>query len=230
MLKLYHHPFCPHSRAVRLALGEYGVQFECTTEYPWVRRQEFLMLNPAGTIPVLHENDGGPVCGTTVILEYLDETRGYSKPDRRLLPDHPVKRAEVRRLVDWFLNKFHVEVLGYLVHERIYKQEMAPKYGGGQPDSAILRVARTNMGHHLQYIGYLAATRKWLAGDELSFADLAAAAMLSTADYLGEVPWARDENTKSWYARVKSRPSFRPLLSDKMLGMPPSATYADLDF
>jgi glutathione S-transferase len=29
---------------------------------------------------------------------------------------------------------------------------------------------------------------------------------------------------------VKSRPSFRPILADVMGGLPPSQTYADLDF
>lgn len=230
MLKLYHHPFSPESRFIRLALGEYGIPFETHTEYPWARRREFLMLNPAGTLPVLKENDGPAVCEASVIMEYIDETRGYAIPNRRLLPDHPEARAETRRLTSWFLQKFHAEVIGYIVHERIYKQEMPNSIGGGQPDSSILRVARTNMRNHLRYIGYLAATRKWLAGDKLSFADLAAASFLSCADYLGEVPWSEDENVKSWYARVKSRPSFRPVLADKMLGMPPSQTYADLDF
>ncbi|WP_310621613.1 glutathione S-transferase family protein [Flexibacterium corallicola] len=230
MLTLYHHPFSPASRFIRLALAEYNVPFECKTEAPWARRQGFLMKNPAGTIPVIEENDDNPVCGANVIMEYLDETRGYAISDKRLLPDHPLTRAEVRRLVNWFLIKFEQEVIGHLVREKIYKQEMPNSQGGGQPNSDALRVARNNMVNHLRYIGYLAATRKWLAGENMSFADLAAAAMLSCADYLGEVPWAEEENVKSWYARVKSRPSFRPLLLEKMLGMPPSATYADLDF
>ncbi|KZK87433.1 Glutathione S-transferase [Pseudovibrio sp. Ad13] len=230
MLKLYHHPFSPESRFARLALGEYGTPFECQTEYPWARRHDFLMMNPAGTIPVLKENDGPAVCGPIVIMEYLDETRGYAIPNSRLLPDHPEARAETRRLVSWFLQKFLGEVIGYIVQERIYKQEMPDSQGGGQPDSSILRIARVNMLNHLRYIGYLAATRKWLAGDRLTFADLAAASLLSCADYLGEVPWSEDENVKSWYARMKSRPSFRPILADKMLGMPAAKTYADLDF
>ncbi len=187
-------------------------------------------MNPSGSVPVLVENDGNPVCGASVIMEYLDETWGYSKPDRRLLPDHPRERAEVRRLVMWFLNKFESEVTGYLVRERIYKQEMSHAEGGGAPNSDFLRVARINMRNHLRFMGYLCATRRWLSGDEMTFADLAAAAHLSCADYLGEVPWVQDDNVKQWYAKIKSRPSFRPLLSDRVLGMPASVTYADLDF
>lgn len=230
MLTLYHHPFSPSSRFVRLILGEYGANYEMHTINPWERRREFLMLNPAGTVPVLIENGGTPVCGPYAIMEYLDETRGYAMGDRRLMPDHPELRAETRRLVEWGLRKFDDEVAGHFVRERIYKQDMPSSQGGGSPDSAILRAARANIGHHLRYFGYLAASRNWLAGERLTFADFAVAAELSCADYLGEVPWAEEENVKAWYARMKSRPSFRPLLAEKMLGMPPAPVYADLDF
>ena len=230
MLVLYHHPFSPASRFARLALAEYEVHFETRVEHPWERRREFLLINPAGQVPVAVENDGPPICGASVLMEYLDETRGYMIPERRLLPDNAGRRAEVRRLVDWFLTKFDSEVVGSFVREKVYKQDMPRDQGGGEPDSAILRVARANIRSHLRYIGYLAASRRWLGGDRVSFADFAAAAELSCADYLGEVPWDEDENAKAWYARMKSRPSFRPILSEKILGMKPSATYADLDF
>ena len=129
--------------------------------------------------------------------------------DRRLLPAEPAARVEVRRLLDWFLSKFHNEVTGYLVMEKIYKRFMPAELGGGAPDMSAIRAARTNVRYHLKYIGYLIATRKWLAGDQLTYADLAAAAHLSAADYLGDVPWDEDETAKHWYARVKSRPAFR---------------------
>ncbi|MFD1695630.1 glutathione S-transferase family protein [Roseibium aestuarii] len=230
MYTLYHHPFSPASRFVRLILREYGTEYDEKTLHPWERPRELLMLNPAGTIPVLVENDGPAICGPYPIMEYLDETRGYAMGDRRLMPDHPALRAECRRLVDWSLTKFDNEVVGHLVRERIYKQTMPKSAGGGEPDSAALRVARANIHHHMKYFGYLAASRRWIAGENLSFADFALAAELSCADYLGEVPWQTEDNVKNWYARVKSRPCMRPLLGEKILGMPASATYADLDF
>jgi glutathione S-transferase len=102
--------------------------------------------------------------------------------------------------------------------------------GGGSPETGVLRVARHNMRYHLAYIGWLVRTRDWLAGERMSYADLAAATHLSAADYLGDVPWSEDENAKIWYARVKSRPSFRPLLAETLAGIAPSETYANLDF
>jgi glutathione S-transferase len=230
MLTLFHHPFCPHSRFTRLALGEYGLTPRLVEEPVWERREEFLTLNPSGTTPVLVEEGKPPVPGATIIAEYLDETRGSELGDRRFLPQEQGARIEVRRLANWFNEKFFAEVSGPLTMERFYKRRIPIDQGGGSPDTDIIRAVRINIRYHLAYIGWLARTRDWLAGDRLTYADLAAAGHLSAVDYLGDVPWNEDEIAKAWYARVKSRPSFRPLLAETMAGIPPSSTYADLDF
>lgn len=199
-------------------------------ERPWERREEFLHLNPAGGTPVLIEQTGLVVPGAGIIAEYLDETRGLGLSGRRLLPESTVERVEVRRLLHWFLVKFDAEVTEYLVTEKIYKRFMRSDAGGGPPDMNAIRAARTNIRYHLRYIGWLTGQRKWMAGDHLTYADLAAAAHLSCADYVGDVPWDQDEMARDWYARMKSRPSFRLLLADRVPGMAPSDHYADLDF
>jgi glutathione S-transferase len=230
MLTLFHHPFCPHSRFVRLALNEYGLEVRCVEERVWERREPFLIMNPAGTTPVLVEEGRPPIPSAAIVAEYLDETVGSVAADRRLLPLEPERRVEVRRLASWFNDKFFAEVSGPLVMERLYKRYMPAERGGGPPDTDAIRAARANIRYHLAYIGWLVRERDWLGGDRLTYADLAAAAHLSAADYLGDVPWTEDEAAKTWYARVKSRPSFRPILADTLPGIPPSKTYADLDF
>jgi glutathione S-transferase len=227
---LFHHPFCPHSRFVRLALGEYGLPVRLVEERVWERREAFLHLNPAGTTPVLVEEGHPAVPGADIIAEYLDEMRGAEFDAGRLLPAETGTRIEVRRLTGWFNLKFFEEVTNLLVVEKIYKRHMSVSHGGGPPDTQAIRAARANIRYHLAYIGWLMRSRTWLAGERLSYADLAAAAHISVADYLGDVPWSEDEGAKTWYARVKSRPSFRTILADILPGMPPSATYADLDF
>jgi glutathione S-transferase len=116
------------------------------------------------------------------------------------------------------------------VHEKVTKRLMLPGQGGGAPDMELVRAARQNIRYHLRYIGWMLQSRNWLAGDRLTYADLAAAAHLSSVDFLGDVPWGEDEAAKHWYARVKSRPSFRAILNDRIAGMNPSPVYADLDF
>jgi glutathione S-transferase len=230
MLTLFHHSFCPHSRFVRLALGEHGLSARLVEERAWERREEFLLLNPAGTTPVLVEEGHPAIPGAGIIAEFLDETRGHEFGERRFLPRDVDQRVEVRRLMNWFNDKFFAEVSGPLTMERFYRRLLPVSGGGGSPDTEVIRAARHNIRYHLAHIGWLVRTRDWLAGERLTYADLAAAAHLSAVDYLGDVPWKEDEAAKNWYARVKSRPSFRPILAETVAGIPASETYANLDF
>ncbi len=233
MAILHSYPFCAHSRFARLILAETGLATDLVEEKPWERRIPFLEMNPAGTLPLLVDDSGLAIPGARGIADYLvdiADIREEGPNGRRLVPQGVAQRVEVRRLLDWFLGKFHEEVSDYLATEKIYKRFMPAEMGGGPPDMGAIRAARTNVRYHLKYIGFLIAKRNWLAGDQMTYADLAAAAHLSVVDYLGDVPWEENETAKEWYARVKSRPSFRALLADRVPGMAPADHYDNLDF
>jgi glutathione S-transferase len=228
MATLLHYPLCAFSRSIRLALVECGFEAEIVEERPWEWRRAFIELNPAGTVPVLVTDEHGPISGTYPISEFLADTIDERDPRGfQLFPGEPPARAEARRLVDWFHRKFHDEVTSYLVDEKVFRR-FGPQ--SASPNMEAMRAGHDNLRYHLTYIGHLADTRSWLAGEAMSFADLAAAAHLSVLDYLGEVPWEEFEAAKNWYALLKSRPSFRPLLQDRVAGITASETYADLDF
>jgi glutathione S-transferase len=219
---LYHLWLSAQSRKIRVVLKEKNLEFTMKAEKVWERRPEFLALNPAGEVPVLIEPDGTVLADSGAIADYLDEVHR----EKLLIGINPVDRAEVRRLVGWFDRKMDHEVTENLVGEKVMKRFL----GLGQPNSQAIRAGHANIVHHLDYIGYLAERRRWLAGDNFSLADIAAAAHLSVVDYLGDVPWDNHDGAKEWYARVKSRPSFRPLLADHIPGLAPPPHYADLDF
>jgi glutathione S-transferase len=221
MHNLYHQWLSPFCRKVRIVLAEKGLAFTLTLEKVWERRDEFLALNPAGEVPVLVDGDT-VVVDSQAICEYLDEVHR----ERPLVGATPIARAETRRLVAWFDLKFNAEVTRYIVDEKFLKRFLRM----GEPDSQAIRAGHANIGYHLEYITYLCERRRWLAGDDFSLADIAASAHLSAIDYLGDVPWDRFADVKDWYARVKSRPSFRPLLADHIPGLEPPKHYADLDF
>ena len=222
MRTLFHLPLCPFSRKLRIVLREKNLEFELHQERVWDRREDFLAMNPAGEVPVLVEPDGTVVVDSGVIAEYIEET----SRERPLIGIDPIGRAEVRRLVAWFDLKMNREATQNLVGEKLMKRMM----GYGQPNSQAIRAGHANLHHHLDYIGWLVERRRWLAGDHFSLADIAAAAHLSVIDYIGDVPWGQHEPAKDWYARIKSRPSFRPLLADHVPGHAPPEHYADLDF
>lgn len=230
MLTLFHHPLYASCRFIRLAFGEYGEEVALIEEMPWARRKEFLSLNPAGTIPVLLAEGDHAIVGATTIAEYLDETRGALKREKRMMAEDSIQRAEIRRLVSWYLEKMENDVTRHLVRERALKSLMRGTEGGGSPDSTAIRTARANIRQHLKYTNWLASSRDWLAGPRVSNADLAAAAAMSVLDYLGEVEWHDYPQARDWYSRMKSRPAFRTLLSDRVRGLSPVSHYADLDF
>ena len=232
MARLTHFKLCPFSRSIRLLLGELEVEVELAEELPWAWRPAFLALNPSGDLPVLELDDGLVICGAYAISEYAGEMVRRGDPDERLrdpFPGADEDRAEVRRLVDWFHRKLVGEVSHDLLREKVegrMRQEIARR----QPDSDLLRAARGNLRYHLSYVAHLAEQRRWLAGDELSFADMAAAGQLSCLDYLDEVPWDAYPAAREWYMRMKSRPAFQPLLAERLIGIAPPAHYEDLDF
>ncbi len=222
MRVLHHLPLSPYSRKVRLVLNEKRLPFELRAEKLAERRPDYLARNPANTVPMLVEENGLSIPDSAVICEYLEE----AYPDTPLLGRTLAERVEVRRLAAWFDGKFANEVTRNLVHEKIIKREV----GRGNPDATALRAGYANIAGHLDYIGWLAETRKWLAGDNLSLADFAAAAQLSSLDYIGDIDWSLSAPTRDWYARMKSRPSFRAILNDRVTGISPPPHYADLDF
>ncbi len=222
MRVLYHYWLSPFCRKVCIVLGEKKLEFDLELEKYWERRHEFLAVNPAGQVPALVEDEHVTMADSQAICEFLEETH----PEPSLIGGGPAARAEIRRLTAWFDQKFHDEVAGYLLHEKFVKRFR----GEGQPDANLIRAALHNIGYHLDYISYLIERRNWLAGDEFSLADIAAAAQLSSLDYLGDVPWEKFPIAKDWYARIKSRPSFRMVLAEHVPGMPPPLHYADLDF
>ena len=222
MRSLYHHPICPYSRKIRLLLAEKRLGFEVRLEKPWERREEYLALNPAGLVPTLVDDNGLVVPDSAVIAEYLDE----AYPDTSLMGRTLAERVEVRRLVAWFDGRFAQDVTRNLLEEKLLKRLA----GRGHPDSGLLRLGYAGLREHLRYLGWLAETRKFLAGAIVSLADFAAAAHLSALDFAGEVDWSLSPAAREWYARMKSRPSFRALLADRLPGVTPPAHYADLDF
>jgi glutathione S-transferase len=175
---------------------------------------------------VLIEPDGTVLAGTAAIVEYLDE----AYREKLLIGINPIDRAEVRRLTAWFDIKMNLEVTENLLGQKMMRRYGAPGQASTQPNSQAIRAGHANLPHHLDYIGYLVERRRWLGGDHFSVADITAAAHLSSLDYLGDIPWEAHEAAKEWYARIKSRPSFRAILADHVPGAPPPKHYADLDF
>jgi glutathione S-transferase len=225
MYRLYHHPICPFSRKVRVHLAAKEIGFDLIQENFWERRKEFIAMNPAGTLPVLFDHSNASVIvNSATIIEYIEEKHSETKS---FLGEALPKRAEVRRLQNWFDEKFYYEVTKYVLNER-YLNRYLP--GVKAPDSEILRVARRNLNIHLSYIEYLLESRKYLAGDQISVADFAAACQISVLDYFGDINWHHYLPAKDWYSLIKSHKIFGEILKDRLPNITPPDYYSKLDF
>ena len=222
MWTLHQFPLCPFSRKVRILLGEKSIAYDLVQRRPWDEGDDLWRLNDAGRVPVLEDRARNiALCDSRAICEYLEETVERSP----MLAGSALARAETRRLVALFEENFYADVVAPLLHEKMTKRLVLRQ----PPDGRILREAMKRAHGHLDYIDWLVDNRSWLAGSTLSLADLAAAAQVSVADYLGGIDWRGHDQARGWYAVFKSRPSFRPLLAEKMEGVPPPSHYAMVD-
>lgn len=221
MWRLHQFPLCPFSRAVRFALAEKGVPFSLVATYPWAHKEELSRLNPAIQTPVLE--DGRTVlCDSTAIIEFLDESHEHNP----LIGGTPAERAEARRLSAWFTQRFYSEVTMPLLVERMFKRVIARQ----APDGILIRNANRAAETHLQYVDDLLDDNRWLSGPHFGMADIHAASQISVADYMGGIDWKSHEQASIWYSALKSRPTFRAILADRMEGIRPPAHYDQLDF
>lgn len=225
MRSLYHWPLDPASRQARIALGEVKLKFKLEPVNPWQPDEVFQAKCPEALPPCLMDtSDQGEIviAGARAICEYLHE----STPRHPLLSNAILERAEARRLCTWFEGKFANEVNAYILYERVEKGLSSRQ----PPDPSTLRMGRDHLAFHLDYISWLLGTRDWLAGPQFSLADIAAGASLSCLDFIDEVNWQSWPHVKTWYQKLKSRPSFQPLLTDRVPGLTPPPHYSDLDF
>lgn len=221
MVLLIHHPVSPQARKIRAAMSEKKMLFILKEEEPWKLSEDVYKLNPAGELPIFL-SDGNVICGNYAISEYLEE----AAPEIPLIFGDAKQKAEIRRLTEWFDSKFYKEVYQNLVFQKVHKRFAS----GLAPDSKVLKVGLNNLNFHMEYMDWLLDRRKNLACDELSLADITAAAHLSVIDYLGDVPWESFRNAKLWYSKIKSRPCFKDILKDNIRGILPAKHYANLDF
>lgn len=225
MRSLLGQSFDPAARFVRLALLEKGLAARLVTRRADDPDGELARLNPALTLPVLVDEppSGGEiaVCPVAAIADYLEEAYGETP----LLPATSAGRAEARRLFHWFLDKFDREVTGLIALPRVTGGR-GRRWGEPEPIAAFSNA----IVWHFDYLSYLLERRRWIAGERLSIADLAAAAELSVNDYFSLVPWSDFPDVKDWYARLKSRPAMRAILADTLEAQSAPAHYANPDF
>jgi glutathione S-transferase len=222
MRKLYYYQLCAFSRTALLALAEKKLDFSVEITRFWDKNSHLLDLNSFGRLPVLIDLNGSTISGIFAIVEYLEDVYDNIK----LLEQSFTNRAEARRIFQWINEDFAAEITVPLVFEKDIKRY----FQQASPSSTLIKQIKLSMHAYLKQIEKFVEQRNWLAGNTLSIADIAAAAHISVVDYLGSVLWNQFPIAKEWYMRIKSRPSFRRILSDRVPSIHPASHYSNLDF
>ena len=221
MRLLYHFPLCPFSRKVRILLAEKHLDFKTRSIKFWDNNTELYELTGTGQVPVLIDNSY-VISDSNAIAEYLEEVYDIYN----FMGKTPVERAEVRRLVGWFDHSFYYSVTRAILNERVIKY-----YSNAEsPNSSLIRATKSSIAHHVGYIAGMLDKYQWVAGNFFSLADIVVASHLSVLDYLNDISWQNHVVVREWYSLVKARPSFQPILQDRVVGFRPPAHYAKIDF
>lgn len=214
MRRLLHVLMSPPCRLVRLMLAEKRLACDLVPSH-----------DPLVHLPVFTDLDGTTVTGIWAAIDHLENTY----PEYPLVPDDAAGRGETLRLLDWIMTRFHEQVTQRIVYEKAAQSHTGALFRRA-PSMEAVRQGRDALKSTLDALSPMVEERGYLAGREVTLADLALAAHLSALDYYGEIPWTDHPAIAEWYTRMKSRPSFRPLLSDRVPGQPPALNYAELDF
>ena len=221
MITLYHYYLCSSSRYIRLILEEHNISYQTQLENYWKPQKDFLQLNPAGHLPVLINEENFPVIGANSCMEYIRDLK--LRPN--LFVDDYKEKAEINRLIHWFDVIFKKEVFDPIIYEKVFTRII----DNITPNSDNIRAALNNLDFHIQYFNHLLINKNYFIKDKLTYLDFLAAANFSILDYLGLLNLKSYENIKEWYFKVKSRPSFKTLLKDQMVGLNPHENYKEID-
>jgi glutathione S-transferase len=196
-------PGSPFGRAVLATLEEKGAPYRISAVKSAERHSpEHLARHPFGRVPVLQHGDFW-LYETQAILRYID--RVAEGP--RLTPDDARAAARMDQLMninDWYLFMGANRIIGF---ERI----VAPRLLGKAPDGAAIAAAMPGARTVLREIARLLGENPFLAGSELSLADLIVAPQM---EFLSQTPeWAElgapHQNLCAWLRWMGERPSFQ---------------------
>lgn len=186
---------------VKLALLEKGVPFQ--EELVWVGQTD-LSASPLGKVPYL-KTDEGPLCESTVILEYLEA----KYPQHPLLPAEPFAAAKARELLRFI--ELHLE----LVARNLYPEAF---FGGKVSDSAKEKAGQ-QLEKNVAAFATLASFPSFIGGAEFTLADVGAAVHLPLVSSASKIIYGKDVladlPVRDYLKRIGERPAVQKVNADR---------------
>jgi glutathione S-transferase len=170
---------------------DYGRQFNNTGDAAYLR------LNPNGKVPTLVDGDL-VVWESNTILRYLCNRYG----GEALYPADAAARSLIERWMDWQLAALYGPFLALFKEA---KKPVAERSASFAADAADLRA-------QLEILERGALLRPWVAGTELSLADISLGPIVHRClDFPVDLPGLA--TVRAWRERVAARPAFRKAIA-----------------
>jgi glutathione S-transferase len=186
---------------VKLALLEKGVEFE--EELAWVGETD-RAASPLGKVPYL-KTQHGAISESTVMLEYIED----QFPAMPLMPADAFQRAKVRELLRYI--ELHLE----LVARNLYPEAF---FGGKVSDNAKEKTGQ-QLDKNVAAFAQLVKLSPFIAGDQFTLADCAAAVHLPLVSSASKIIYGRDcladLPVRDYLARLSERPAVQRVNADR---------------
>ena len=210
-------PGSPFGRAVVATLEEKGVPYRFAAFAPQdIKASRHFALHPFGRVPILEHGDFR-LYETQAILRYIDRVA----PKPALTPVDPQSAGrmdQVMNINDWYLFQGAGAVIGF---QRI----VGPKFRGLQPDETAIATALPKAQLAFDELARLLGANTYLAGGDLSLADLLVAPQI---DFLTMTPeWSAlirsHSNLQAWHAHMMERPCMQATTWERVMAMAKAA-------
>ena len=201
MLKLCGFAASNYYNKVKLALLEKGVPFEEVTA--WVGETD-AAASPLGKVPYAL-TDEGPISESTVILEYVEDRY----PETPLMPASPYEAAKVRELLRYI--ELHLELLV----RNLYPEA----FFGGKVSEGLKDRLKPQLDKNVAAFGRLARFSPFIAGEQFTLADCAAAVHLPLVSGASKIIYGQDAlaglPVRDYLQRLGARPSVQKVEADR---------------
>jgi glutathione S-transferase len=199
-MKIYDSQAAPNPRRVRVFLAEKGIQvpYEPVDIVKAVNRgPEFRKINPMAGVPVLELDDGAHIAESVAICRYFEETN----------PEPPLfgVGAKERALVEMWQRRMELNLLLPIADSFRQRHDFFKGRIRQVPDYA--EAQRQNAEEALAWLDGELASRRFIAGDRYTIADITAMIAIDFGRVSKITIKPEQKNLARWHAEVSSRPS-----------------------
>lgn len=202
---LYGHPFSLYSRKAHLALLRKGIDFDYVNTMPRSQDEPFKSLSPLGKIPAYQDDIDG-FSDSSVIAQHVDIE--YDGP--ALIP----AEAKARNKTLWW-DKYADGKMTPIIAGHLFAEVVMAQYVFKRPviQADIDKAINEELPALHAFLNDNLSGDSWIAGDELSLADISVGGLLITLLHTGQTIPDTAPNVQAYADRFLALPMVQQVLA-----------------